>query len=66
MANMPTASALITKPQPLMPRDALFLAMTGPRTPQAPAWIALVTPKAATITHSQVGELNSPQPSRKS
>ena len=67
MRMPPAASALRTVPQPRAPSaSGCSLATTGPSTIQAPAWMALMKPNARTITHSQVREVNSDHPARRS
>ena len=44
----------------------MSFATAGPSVNQAPVWIALRKPNASTMTHSQVMERNSVQPSRSS
>ena len=67
MTMPPAASALRTMPQPRAPSaSGCAVATTGPRTVQAPAWMALMRPKARTITHSHVREVNSAHPPRRS
>jgi hypothetical protein len=64
ITSRPTDSADSTRPQPRTPK--VSRARAGPRVNQAPAWIAFITPKPATTTHSQVFPVNTDQPSRRS
>ena len=52
----------MSHPQPVIPRRGSFFAMNGPATPHAPMWIAFITMKARTMTHSHVRLQNSCHP----
>ena len=64
-AIRPTDSAAVIAPQAAGP-PRCALATTGPRTPNAPYQAIRTTANWSTITHSQVCERNSDQPSRRS
>src|SRR5208282_3166787 len=64
-AIRPNASAAVIAPQAAAP-PRCSLATTGPRTENAPYQAIITTQNCATITHSQVCERNSDQPSRSS
>ena len=64
-AIRPNASAAVIAPQAAGP-PRCSRATTGPSTENAPYHAIITTPNWATITHSQVWDLNSDQPSRSS
>src|ERR1035441_4740104 len=64
-AIRPNASAAVIAPQAAAP-PRCSLATTGPRTEKAPYQAISTTQNWATITHSQVCDRNSDQPSRSS
>src|SRR5580698_4370499 len=64
-AIRPNASAAVIAPQAAAP-PRCARATTGPSTENAPYQAIITTQNSATITHSQVCERNSDQPSRSS
>src|ERR1700691_5337891 len=64
-AIRPNASAAVIAPQAAGP-PRCALATTGPSTENAPYQAIITTQNCATITHSQVCDRNSDQPSRNS
>ena len=64
LTRSPAALALSTSPQPAAPIESS--AMTGPSTPQMPAWRKLIAARVTDPVQTQVSERNTPHPSRRS